>query len=167
VIRPSVVAIVGPTASGKTALGEAVAAAIGGEVVCADSRQVYAELEIGTGKPTPEERARLPHHLFDARRLGDAASAGWYAAACGQARRAIHPAHQPAAEHLAGLLAQLPLMGAPPLGTGQRVDPCRRRGVHDRHAVAVLEARGVGGAELPRHRTELHQALHPLRCGSC
>lgn len=85
-----VVAIVGPTASGKTALGEAVAAAIGGEVVCADSRQVYAELEIGTGKPTPAERARGPHHLFDARRLGEAASAGWYASACGEARERIH-----------------------------------------------------------------------------
>ncbi len=76
-----VVAIVGATATGKTALGEAVAEAIGGEVVCADSRQVFRELEIGTGKPSPSERAATPHHLFDLLTLGDRASAGTWAAA--------------------------------------------------------------------------------------
>lgn len=74
-----IIAIVGATATGKTAVAEAVAAALDGEVVCADSRQVFRELEIGTGKPTPEERARRPHHLFDALGLGARASAGWYA----------------------------------------------------------------------------------------
>lgn len=72
-------AIVGATATGKTAISEAVARHVGGEIVCADARQVYAELEIGTGKPTMAERAALPHHLFDARRLGDDTSAGWWA----------------------------------------------------------------------------------------
>ncbi len=64
-----IVAIVGATATGKTELGEALAAALDGEVVCADSRQVFGELEIGTGKPAPAERAARPHHLFDARTL--------------------------------------------------------------------------------------------------
>lgn len=76
-----VIAVVGATATGKTALGEALARELGGEIVCADSRQVFAELELGTGKPTPAERAALPHHLFDALHLGDAASAGWFARA--------------------------------------------------------------------------------------
>ncbi len=73
------IAIVGATATGKTALGEAVAEALHGEIVCADARQVFAELEIGTGKPTPAERGSRPHHLFDARTLGEDTSAGWWA----------------------------------------------------------------------------------------
>jgi tRNA dimethylallyltransferase len=59
------IAVVGPTASGKTALGIALAEALGGEIVSADSRQIYREMEIGTAKPTPAERARVPHHLLD------------------------------------------------------------------------------------------------------
>ena len=59
------IAIVGPTATGKTALAVALARAIGGEIVGADSRQVYRRMDIGTAKPTPEERALVPHHLLD------------------------------------------------------------------------------------------------------
>ncbi len=87
---PRIVAIVGATATGKTDVAEAVAEALGGEVVCADSRQVYRELEIGTGKPAPEQRVARPHHLFEALRLGQRASAGWYAAAAGAACAAVH-----------------------------------------------------------------------------
>jgi tRNA dimethylallyltransferase len=83
------VAIVGATATGKTAVGEAIAARLGGEVVCADARQVYHELEIGTGKPTPAERAARPHHLFDLLRLGERASAGRWAAAATAACEAV------------------------------------------------------------------------------
>ncbi len=57
--------VVGPTASGKTALAVRLAERLGGEVVSADSVQVYRRFEIGTGKPTAEERARAPHHLID------------------------------------------------------------------------------------------------------
>jgi tRNA dimethylallyltransferase len=57
--------IVGPTASGKTELAVRLAEAIGGEVVGADSVQVYRRFDIGTGKPSAEERARAPHHLVD------------------------------------------------------------------------------------------------------
>ena len=60
-----VVAIVGPTASGKTAVALALAERLGGEIISADSRQVYRHLDIGTAKPTPAERARVPHHLLD------------------------------------------------------------------------------------------------------
>ena len=59
------IAIVGPTASGKTALAIDIATQIGGEIICADSRTVYKGLDIGTAKPTPAERARVPHHLID------------------------------------------------------------------------------------------------------
>ena len=74
-----IVAIVGATATGKTALGETIAEAIGGEVVCADARQIFRGLDVGTGKPAAAELARRPHHLFDALELGDRASAGGWA----------------------------------------------------------------------------------------
>lgn len=58
------VAIVGPTASGKTSLSVALAARHNGEIVNADSRQVYRGMEVGTVTPTAAERAGVPHHLF-------------------------------------------------------------------------------------------------------
>jgi len=60
-----VIAILGPTASGKSALAMRVAERLGGEIVSADSRQVYRGMDIGTAKPTAEERARVRHHLID------------------------------------------------------------------------------------------------------
>jgi len=60
-----VVAIVGPTAVGKTALAIELAEVYAGEIVSADSRQFYRGMDIGTAKPTPEELARVPHHLID------------------------------------------------------------------------------------------------------
>lgn len=55
--------IAGPTGSGKTALGIEVAARLGGEIISADSMQVFRGMEIGTAAPTPDEQARVPHHL--------------------------------------------------------------------------------------------------------
>ncbi|MEJ5200496.1 MAG: isopentenyl transferase family protein, partial [Anaerolineae bacterium] len=62
---PSLIVIVGPTAAGKTALSIELAVALDGEIVSADSRQIYRGMDIGTAKPTPAERARVPHHLLD------------------------------------------------------------------------------------------------------
>ncbi len=62
---PRLVVVLGPTASGKSALGIALARRFNGEIVSADSRQVYRGLDIGTAKVTPEERALVPHHLLD------------------------------------------------------------------------------------------------------
>ncbi|WP_294806471.1 tRNA (adenosine(37)-N6)-dimethylallyltransferase MiaA [uncultured Gemmiger sp.] len=59
------VAIGGPTATGKTALSVALAKEFGGEVVNADSMQIYRGLDVGTAKPTAEERQGIPHHLMD------------------------------------------------------------------------------------------------------
>jgi tRNA dimethylallyltransferase len=58
-------AVVGPTASGKTALALDIAERLGAEIVSCDSMQLYRELDIGTAKPTAIERARVPHHLID------------------------------------------------------------------------------------------------------
>ncbi|MBM4319901.1 MAG: tRNA (adenosine(37)-N6)-dimethylallyltransferase MiaA [Deltaproteobacteria bacterium] len=89
--RPPLLVMVGPTASGKTDLAIELAEALGGEIVSADSVQVYRGLDIGSGKATAEQRARVPHHcldlvapdqLFDAasyRRHAEAALADLYA----------------------------------------------------------------------------------------
>ena len=57
--------ITGPTATGKTRLGIILARRLGGEIVSGDSMQLYRGMDIGTAKPTPEERAAAPHHLID------------------------------------------------------------------------------------------------------
>jgi tRNA dimethylallyltransferase len=76
----ALLAIVGPTASGKTELAVRVAERIGGEIVGADSVQVYRGFDIGSGKPTPAERARAPHHLIDVLGPLDHADAARFAA---------------------------------------------------------------------------------------
>lgn len=62
---PAVVAVVGPTGTGKSALGIALAHAIGGEVVNCDSMQLYRGMDIGTAKVSPSDRQGIPHHLLD------------------------------------------------------------------------------------------------------
>jgi tRNA dimethylallyltransferase len=71
--------IVGPTAVGKTAVALALAEHLPVEIVSADSRQVYRRLDIGTAKPTPKERARVPHHGLDLVAPGERYSAGRFA----------------------------------------------------------------------------------------
>ncbi|MFI5182572.1 MAG: tRNA (adenosine(37)-N6)-dimethylallyltransferase MiaA [Thermoanaerobaculia bacterium] len=79
-----VLAILGATATGKSALAVAVAERLGGEVISADAFAVYRGLDAGTAKPTPEERSRVPHHLVDVRDPRQPWSAGDFAA---EARR--------------------------------------------------------------------------------
>ena len=63
--KTKVIAVVGPTASGKTDLAVEIARLVGGEVISTDSRQVYTGLDIGTGKVTKREMRGVPHHLLD------------------------------------------------------------------------------------------------------
>ena len=65
VAPPLLIALVGPTAAGKSALALRLAEAQGGEIVSCDSLQVYRGLDVGSAKPTPAERRRVPHHLLD------------------------------------------------------------------------------------------------------
>ena len=62
--KPRVVAVGGPTASGKTALSVALAKAFDGEIINADSMQIYKNLDVGTAKPTTQEQQGIPHHLL-------------------------------------------------------------------------------------------------------
>jgi len=63
--KPKVIAVVGPTASGKTAYSIELAKKVNGEIISADSRLVYKGFDIGTAKPTKEEQDGVPHHLID------------------------------------------------------------------------------------------------------
>ena len=72
------VAIVGPTASGKSSLGGWLARKFGGEILACDSTQVYRGFDVGTAKPTREEREGIPHHLLDQVDPGFAFTAGEY-----------------------------------------------------------------------------------------
>jgi len=78
VALPPLVAIVGPTASGKSALGVWLAERLGGEVVACDSTQLYHGFDIGTAKPSDSERRGIPHHLIDILRPEEEATAGGY-----------------------------------------------------------------------------------------
>lgn len=77
-----VVAVVGPTATGKSDLGIALAQALDGEVINADSMQLYAGMDIGTAKLTPTERAAVPHHLLDVWPVTRTASVADYQQLC-------------------------------------------------------------------------------------
>lgn len=74
-------AVMGPTASGKSALAVALCQRLGGELVTVDSAQVFRGLDVGTAKPTPEERAAVPHHLIDVIEPTEQWSAAQFAAA--------------------------------------------------------------------------------------
>jgi tRNA dimethylallyltransferase len=78
-LEPLMVVVLGPTASGKTALSLALAERFEGEIVNCDSVAMYREFDIGTAKPTPSDRARAPHHLLDCVEATRHVTAGEYA----------------------------------------------------------------------------------------
>ncbi|MDP3712341.1 MAG: tRNA (adenosine(37)-N6)-dimethylallyltransferase MiaA [Mycobacteriales bacterium] len=80
--RPRVLAVVGPTAAGKSDLGVALARALGGEVVNADSMQLYRGMDVGTAKLTEAERGGVPHHLLDVWDVTVTATAAAYQVLC-------------------------------------------------------------------------------------
>jgi tRNA dimethylallyltransferase len=82
---PPVLAIVGATATGKSALGMSLAKALGGEIVNADALQVYRGFDIGTAKPSAGEREQVPHHLVDILDADERYSAGEFARRAGAA----------------------------------------------------------------------------------
>ena len=77
--------ITGPTASGKSALAEKMALELDGEIVSCDSMQIYKRLDIGTAKPTMEERARVPYHMIDILEMDEEYSCADFTAAANHA----------------------------------------------------------------------------------
>jgi tRNA dimethylallyltransferase len=89
--RPGVIVLAGPTAVGKSAVALQLAGILGGEIVSADSMQVYRGLGIGTAKPSAAERARVPHHLIDVAELAETFDAARF---CQLAREAVADCRQ-------------------------------------------------------------------------
>jgi tRNA dimethylallyltransferase len=88
--KPPVVVVTGPTASGKTPLAIEIAQRFGGEIVNADSMQVFRYMDIGTAKPSLEQRAQVPHHLLDVVTPEVPYSAGRYAEEARKVAAEIH-----------------------------------------------------------------------------
>lgn len=86
---PPLLAVVGPTASGKSGLAVALAEALGGEIVNTDSLQVYRHFDVGTAKPSMAERSRVPHHVIDVADADEPYSAGRFVADAREAIAAI------------------------------------------------------------------------------
>ncbi|HOP11807.1 MAG TPA: tRNA (adenosine(37)-N6)-dimethylallyltransferase MiaA [Oscillospiraceae bacterium] len=87
----NVIVLTGPTASGKTSLAIKLAKAYGGEIVGADSMQIYSGMDIATAKPTEQERTEIPHHLIDVVEPGEDFSVfRWYE----EAKKAITGTHK-------------------------------------------------------------------------
>ena len=84
-----ILAIVGPTASGKTSISIELAKRLGGEIISCDSMQIYRRMDIGTAKPTEEEKCGVPHHLIDAVEPSDAFSCADYVIMAGEAVKEI------------------------------------------------------------------------------
>ena len=92
---PLTLILLGPTGSGKTALSLMLAERFNGEIVSCDSVAVYRGMELGTAKPTPEERARVPHHLIDVANPDEPFTAGAYMKAARAALRDIAARKRP------------------------------------------------------------------------
>lgn len=93
---PPILLLAGPTASGKSGLALGLAEAIGGEIVNADSMQVYADLRVLTARPSPQDEARAPHHLYGVADAAQAWSVGRWLAAAGKALGEIAARGRPA-----------------------------------------------------------------------
>jgi tRNA dimethylallyltransferase len=142
---PRLVAIVGATATGKSALGLALAERLDGEIVNADALQVYRGFDIGTAKPSAAERARMPHHLLDILEPWERWSAGEFAR---RARRVIAEIEErgrvPILVGGSGLYLRALLAGISPVPPG---DPVLRSRLREQLATEGLP---VLAAELAR-----------------
>jgi tRNA dimethylallyltransferase len=154
------VVVTGPTAAGKTPLSIEIALRFGGEVLNADSMQVYRFMDVGTAKPSLEERARVPHHGFDLVTPDVRYNAGRYARDAREAASRIHARGRPVIlVGGTGLYIRAFLQG---LVTDVEVDPELRARLEREHALALREGDPV---RLHRRLAELDPdaatAIHP------
>lgn len=181
------VVIVGPTGAGKTRLSLELAARVGGEVISCDSQQVYVGMDIGTGKVSAEERARVPHHLIDVLRpdeemtaarfieLADAAIAdvearGKLAIVCGGTGlyvRALLLGLFEGPPASAELRKELTALGAAALYTElERVDPTSAARIDrndEKRIVRALEVYRLTGEPMSAHQARHDHRTMPRR----
>lgn len=131
-VKPHILCIVGPTASGKTTLAIDIAHHVGGEILSADSRQIYKLLTIGTAKPSESELKAVPHHFIDILMPDEHFSAGDFA------------------ERGAEIISNLTVQGTPPIiagGTGLYVE-------------ALVDGLFEGPRIQPELRAQIEERLH-------
>ncbi|RBM20340.1 tRNA (adenosine(37)-N6)-dimethylallyltransferase MiaA [Prauserella sp. PE36] len=165
-IRP--IAVVGPTATGKTALGVELALAFGGEVVNADAMQLYRGMDIGTAKATEQERRGVPHHLLDVLDVTETASVAAYQRdARAQIERLLAAGKVPVLVGGSGLYVQavlddLRFPGTDPDVRAELEEQARRLGtqaLHERLTAADPEA---AEAILPTNTRRIVRALEVI-----
>lgn len=168
VTTPRVIAVVGPTAAGKSDLGVFLARRLGGEVVNADSMQLYRGMDIGTAKLTPEERGGIPHHLLDIWDVTVAASVAEYQKlARAQIDRLLADGRWPilvggSGLYVRGAVDQLEFPGTDPVVRAALEEELTLRGsgaLHARLAAADPEA---GRAILPSNGRRIVRALEVI-----
>ena len=152
-----VVAVVGPTATGKTALGVALAQAFDGEVISADSMQIYKGLDVGTAKVTPEETCGVPHHGVDILDPAETFSVADFTALAGRLEQEISGrGHLPILVGGTGLYVQSFLYGV--RFTAEK-SPA---GLREQLAAELAEKGGAAMyAELQQVDPEAAVAIHP------
>jgi tRNA dimethylallyltransferase len=164
--KPRVLAIVGPTGTGKTELACEVARRTGAEIVSADSMQVYCGLDVGTAKPSRVLRAEIPHHALDLVAPDEPMSAGRWAAVARAAALEIQGRGRPVL--LVGGTGLYARAFAGGLIAGAESDPALRAELEarsDAELRAELELRDPAAAERipPRDRVRTVRALEALR----
>lgn len=154
--RPALTVICGPTAVGKTALALALAEHFGGEIISADSRQVYRLMDIGTAKPTPAEQRQVPHHLIDVAWPDEEFHAARFATLAEAAMQTIRQrGHCPFLVGGTGLYIKALTEG---LLDAPGADPALRKRLHAR---AAQEGSAVLHAELASVDPDSAARLHP------
>jgi tRNA dimethylallyltransferase len=167
--RPRVVALVGPTGTGKTELACAVARACGAEILSADSMQVYRGMDIGTAKPSRALREEIPHHGLDLVAPDEPMSAGRWAEVARAAAHGIAKRGRPIL--LVGGTGLYARAFAGGLIAGVASDPALRRALEARDTAdlrAELERLDPAAAERipPNDRVRAVRALEALRLGA-
>ena len=172
-MKPRLICVVGPTASGKTALALDLAEDIGGEIVSADSRQLYRGLDIGTAKPTAAECARVPHHCLDLVDPGEPFDAGRFRSAATDAIGAITARGRvPLVVGGTGLYVRALLRGLDPAVPADPAFRAELTQLAARHGRPVLHARLAAQAPTlarrlhPNDHVRVIRALELVRAGS-
>ena len=154
-VENRVIAILGCTASGKGALARALAREMGGEIVSVDSMKVYRGMDIGTAKPTPAQRAAVPHHLIDVVDPWQSFSAAQFVALADQAAAEIHGRGRPVIA-VGGTVLYFKCFYEG-LFVGPSADPALRAEIRAR---AAREGPGALHAELARIDREAAARIH-------
>lgn len=165
---PRVIAVVGPTAAGKSDLGVFLAQRLGGEIVNADSMQLYRGMDIGTAKLTPDERGGIPHHLLDIWDVTEAASVAEYQKlARAEIDRLLADGRWPilvggSGLYVRGAVDHLEFPGTDPAVRARLEDELTRDGSGALHARLAAADPGAAEAILPSNGRRIVRALEVI-----